>query len=126
MRLAVRFYSWRWRVVCECVWGGLFTQHGLQGAAVPRGQEVKQGAKCNEGGRPQHTHTCTPLACRLSLTKAASGDKAAAFRLAALDTELGKLKGEQKNITRQWMKEKNEMAAVGKLKEEVERVNMGA
>ncbi|WIA37072.1 hypothetical protein OEZ86_014046 [Tetradesmus obliquus] len=61
---------------------------------------------------------------RLSLQKAAPSDRAAAARLAALDSELGKLKGEQQQITQQWRVEKDEMGRLQDIKEEIERVNL--
>lgn len=61
---------------------------------------------------------------RLSLNKAAPSDRAAAARLAALDSELGKLKEEQGEITAQWSKEKGEMSKLQDIKEEIERVNL--
>ncbi|KAG2435116.1 hypothetical protein HXX76_007201 [Chlamydomonas incerta] len=61
---------------------------------------------------------------KLSLTKAANSDRAAASRLAALDAELEDLKDQQKVITGQWRKEKDDMGRVQDLKEEIERVNI--
>ncbi|PNW86539.1 hypothetical protein CHLRE_02g090850v5 [Chlamydomonas reinhardtii] len=62
---------------------------------------------------------------KLSLTKAAkNSDRAAAARLAALDAELDDLKEQQKVITGQWRKEKDDMGRVQDLKEEIERVNI--
>ncbi|KAG2428621.1 hypothetical protein HYH02_014322 [Chlamydomonas schloesseri] len=61
---------------------------------------------------------------KLSLTKAANSDRAAASRLAALDAELEDLKDQQKVITDQWRKEKDDMGRVQDLKEEIERVNI--
>lgn len=61
---------------------------------------------------------------RFSLNKAATTDKAAKARLAALDSELRKLKDEQGRITSQWQKEKSEMGRLKDLKEEIERVNL--
>lgn len=61
---------------------------------------------------------------RLSLTKAAATDKAAASRLAALDGELARLKEGQRDITERWRREKDDMSRVQDLKEEIERVNI--
>lgn len=61
---------------------------------------------------------------RLSLTKAAGKDRAAAARLAALDGELERLKETQRDITERWRKEKADMSRVQDLKEEIERVNL--
>jgi ATP-dependent Clp protease ATP-binding subunit ClpB len=41
-----------------------------------------------------------------------------------LDSELGKLKGEQQQITEQWRVEKDEMGRLQDIKEEIERVNL--
>jgi ATP-dependent Clp protease ATP-binding subunit ClpB len=49
---------------------------------------------------------------RLSLGKAAKSDKGAEARLASLDAELDSLKAQQKVITEQWRKEKDEMGRV--------------
>ena len=49
---------------------------------------------------------------RLSLGKAAKSDRTAAARLATLDSELTRLKGEQAQITGQWEGERSEMMKV--------------
>jgi ATP-dependent Clp protease ATP-binding subunit ClpB len=56
--------------------------------------------------------------------QAAPSDRAAAARLGALDSELGKLKAEQQQITAQWRVEKDEMGRMQDIKEEIERVNL--
>ncbi|GLC34593.1 Chaperone protein ClpB3, chloroplastic [Pleodorina starrii] len=61
---------------------------------------------------------------RLSLDKAAGSDRGAAARLASLDTELTRLKSQQRVITEQWQREKSDMSRVQDLKEEIERVNI--
>mmetsp|Transcript_29892 Transcript_29892/g.66115 ORF Transcript_29892/g.66115 Transcript_29892/m.66115 type:complete len:1085 (+) Transcript_29892:60-3314(+) len=61
---------------------------------------------------------------RLSLNKAATNDRGAAARLAGLDAELQKLKGQQAEITEQWQREKSEMSRIQDIKEEIERVNL--
>lgn len=61
---------------------------------------------------------------KLSLTKAAPTDRAAAARLAVLDAELQRLKEEQKRITEQWEAEKALMRRVQEIKEECDRVNL--
>jgi len=61
---------------------------------------------------------------RLSLRKAAPSDRGAAARLAALDAELERLKGDQGRITAQWEAERAEMGKLRSLKEEIERVGL--
>jgi ATP-dependent Clp protease ATP-binding subunit ClpB len=61
---------------------------------------------------------------RLSLRKAAPSDRGAAARLAALDSELERLKGDQARITSQWEAERAEMGKLRSLKEEIERVGL--
>ena len=61
---------------------------------------------------------------RLSLRKAAPSDRGAAARLAALDGELERLKGDQARITAQWEAERAEMGKLRSLKEEIERVGL--
>jgi ATP-dependent Clp protease ATP-binding subunit ClpB len=61
---------------------------------------------------------------RLSLRKAAPSDRGAAARLAALDAELERLKGDQARITAQWEGERAEMGKLRSLKEEIERVGL--
>jgi ATP-dependent Clp protease ATP-binding subunit ClpB len=61
---------------------------------------------------------------RLSLRKAAPSDRGAAARLAGLDAELERLKGDQARITAQWEGERQEMGKLRSLKEEIERVGL--
>ncbi|CAG9465004.1 unnamed protein product [Pedinophyceae sp. YPF-701] len=62
---------------------------------------------------------------RLSLEKAArGGDRAAQGRLRALDGELGGLKREQQELNSRWVKEKEEMDSVQRIKAEIDRVNV--
>ncbi|GMH37305.1 hypothetical protein BSKO_05178 [Bryopsis sp. KO-2023] len=61
---------------------------------------------------------------RLSLSKAAASDRAAAGRLGVLDKSVAELQGQQQALTEQWEREKEEMGVLQGIKEEVERVNL--
>jgi ATP-dependent Clp protease ATP-binding subunit ClpB len=63
------------------------------------------------------------LLCLITLQAAAS-DRAAKARLQGLDSELSKLKGEQKTISDRWRLEKDEMNKLQYYKEEIDRVNL--
>ena len=61
---------------------------------------------------------------RLSLSKAAAKDRAAAERLEGLDRELAGLRERQQGLNAQWESERSDMMALTNIKEEVERVNL--
>jgi len=56
--------------------------------------------------------------------QAAAADKTAKQRLSQLDAQLGDLKKEQAELTKQWDREKEEMRRLQSIKNEIDRVNL--